>query len=75
MSLIHTTHPYRVFDRELHGWYIVQSAWAVNGNLYDDGWNLNAYSVENANEWNASNQFCSRNSNLSSASLWCGSFL
>lgn len=49
--------------------------WAVNGNLYDDGWNLNVYSVENPNEWNAGNQFCSRNSSLSSTLSWCGSFL
>lgn len=43
--------------------------WAVNANWYDDGWNLNANSVENPNPWNAGNQVCSRNSYLPSARI------
>jgi len=32
---------------------------AVNVNWNDDGWNVNANSVENSNEWNAGNRvFC-----------------
>lgn len=34
---------------------------AVNVNWNDDGWNVNANSVENPNEWNADNQVFSRN--------------
>ena len=34
---------------------------AVNANWNDDGWNLNANSVENPNEWNAGNRVVSRN--------------
>lgn len=29
---------------------------AVNANRNDDGWNVNAYSVENRNEWNQGNR-------------------
>lgn len=48
---------------------MAQSAklWAVNANRNDDGWNLNAYSVENPNPWNAGNQVLSRYSYISSA--------
>ena len=35
---------------------------AVNVNWNDDGWNVNANSVENPNEWNADNRVFSRNS-------------
>lgn len=41
--------------------------WAVNANWNDDGWNLNANSVENPNDWNADNQVFSCYSRLSSA--------
>ena len=34
---------------------------AVNVNWNDDGWNVNANSVENPNEWNDGNQVFSRN--------------
>ena len=34
--------------------------WAVYGHLCDGGWDLGAYSVEDAYEWSASYQFCSR---------------
>ena len=34
---------------------------AVNVNWNDDGWNVNANSVENPNKWNAGNQVFSRN--------------
>lgn len=34
---------------------------AVNVNWNDDGWNVNANSVENSNRWNADNQVFSRN--------------
>lgn len=34
--------------------------WAVNANWDDDGWNLNANSVENPNPWDAGSQVCSR---------------
>jgi len=38
--------------------------WAVNANWNsdNDGWNVNANSVENLNRWNAENQVVSRNS-------------
>lgn len=32
---------------------------AVNVNWNDDGWNVNAYSIENPNEWNAGNRIFS----------------
>ena len=35
--------------------------YTVNANWNSDGWNLNVYSVENPNEWNADNQIISRN--------------
>lgn len=34
--------------------------WAVNANWNGDGWNVNAYSVENRDRWNAGNSVCSR---------------
>ena len=34
---------------------------AVNVNWNDDGWNVNANSVADSNEWNAGNQVISRN--------------
>jgi len=34
---------------------------AVNVNWNDDGWNVNANSVENPNRWNEGNQVFSRN--------------
>ncbi len=34
---------------------------AVNANWNDDGWNVDANSVENPNEWNDGNQVLSRN--------------
>lgn len=34
---------------------------AVNVNWNDNGWNVNANSVENPNEWNAGNRVFSRN--------------
>lgn len=34
---------------------------AVNVNWNDNGWNVNANSVENPNEWNADNRVFSRN--------------
>jgi hypothetical protein len=34
---------------------------AVNVNWNDDGWNVNANSVENPNDWNDGNQVFSRN--------------
>jgi len=34
---------------------------AVNVNWNDDGWNVNANSVENPNRWNDGNQVFSRN--------------
>ena len=34
---------------------------AVNVNWNDDGWNVNANSVENTNDWNAGNRVFSRN--------------
>lgn len=37
----------------------------VNCNWNDDGWNVNANSVENPNKWNAGNQVFSRNSSIS----------
>ena len=39
--------------------------WAVNANWNadNDGWNVNANSVDNPNRWNAGNQAVSRNSN------------
>jgi len=40
---------------------------AANVNWNDDGWNVNANSVENPNEWNAGNQVFSRNYCLSPA--------
>jgi len=30
--------------------------WTVNVNWNDDGWNVNANSVDNPNEWNDGNQ-------------------
>lgn len=41
----------------------------VNVNWNDDGWNVNANSVENPNRWNDGNQVFSRNCYLSSAQL------
>lgn len=38
----------------------VHAIWAVNANWNDDGWNVNANSVENPNRWNAGNQVLSR---------------
>ena len=46
----------------------------VNVNWYDDGWNLNANSVENPNRWNAGNQAFSRNYCFSLRSM-VGEFL
>lgn len=43
--------------------------WAVNANWNSDGWNVNANSVENPNEWNAGNAVFSRYSFLSSAAM------
>ncbi len=34
--------------------------WAVNANWNDDGWNVEANSVDNPNSWNAGNEFVSR---------------
>ena len=39
--------------------------WAVNANWNDDGWNVEANSVDNPNRWNAGNQVMSRYSFLS----------
>ena len=39
---------------------------AVNVNWNDDGWNVNANSVENSNDWNAGNRVFSRNYYFSS---------
>ena len=39
--------------------------WAVNCNWNDDGWNVNANSVEDPNKWNDDNQVFSRNSDIS----------
>ena len=40
--------------------------WAVNANWNaENGWNVNANSVENPNRWNAGNQVFSRNSSIS----------
>src|SRR3989344_3290660 len=39
--------------------------WAVNANWNDDGWNVEANSPSNPNEWNADNEFVSRNPLLS----------
>lgn len=39
--------------------------WAVNANWNDRGWNVNANSVENTNEWNDGNRVVSRDSFLS----------
>lgn len=39
--------------------------WAVNANWNDNGWNVNANSVTNPNEWNADNVVVSRYSLLS----------
>ena len=39
----------------------------VNVNWNDDGWNVNANSVENPNRWNDGNQVFSRNSVLESS--------
>ena len=47
---------------------------AVNVNWNDDGWNVNANSVENSNEWNAGNQVFSRNYCIFLLGLWLGSF-
>ena len=49
--------------------------WAVNANWNDDGWNLNANSVENPNDWNADNLIFSRYSRLSPPSHYGGVFL
>ena len=40
---------------------------AVNANWNDDGWNVNANSVENMNSWNEGNRVFSRNSCISPA--------
>lgn len=45
---------------------------AVDANWNDDGWNLNANSVENPNDWNAENRVVSRNYGRSPG-LWFGS--
>ena len=37
----------------------------ANWNADNDGWNVEAYSVENPNKWNDGNQFVSRYSFLS----------
>lgn len=47
---------------------------AVNVNWNDDGWNVNANSVENPNEWNDGNQVFSRNYCFFSSALWLRSF-
>lgn len=49
--------------------------WAVNANWNadNDGWNVNANSVDNPNRWNADNQVVSRNSSVS-PTLMGGSF-
>ncbi len=47
---------------------------AVNVNWNDDGWNVNANSVTNPNEWNDGNQVFSRNCCISPA-LPSGSFV
>jgi len=41
--------------------------WAVNVNWNSDGWNVNANSVANPNEWNDGCQVFSRNCYFSSA--------
>lgn len=51
----------------------VLTLWAVNANWNDDGWNVEANSIENPNEWNADNQAFSRNSLFFSCQLG-GSF-
>ncbi|MFA6416499.1 MAG: hypothetical protein WCW56_03390 [Candidatus Paceibacterota bacterium] len=50
---------------------------AVNVNWNDDGWNVNANSVENPNDWNDGNQVFSRNCCFSPAigSPICREFL
>jgi len=42
----------------------------VNVNWNDDGWNVNANSVENPNRWNDGNRVFSRNCCFSPATLW-----
>jgi hypothetical protein len=44
---------------------ILHELWAVNANWNDDGWNVNANSIDNPNDWNADNQVFSRNYFLS----------
>ncbi len=46
---------------------------AVNANWNDDGWNVNANSVENTNDWNAGNRVFSET--LILLPSICGSFL
>ncbi|TSC90699.1 MAG: hypothetical protein G01um10142_294 [Parcubacteria group bacterium Gr01-1014_2] len=53
----------KAFKGQWHRRHIVH--WAVNANWNDDGWNVNANSVENPNEWNQGNQVLSRYSLLS----------
>lgn len=48
--------------------------WAVNCNWNGNGWNCNANSVDNPNEWNADNQVISRNYYFSSQLLRLGIF-
>lgn|SRR3989344_854915 len=50
------------------------SYWAVNANWnsFNEGWNVNANSVDNQNEWNAGNQVLSRNYLCSVAPPICG---
>ena len=54
---------------------ILHKLWTVNANWNDDGWNVNANSIDNPNDWNAGNQVFSRYSRLSSPTLFWGSFL
>ena len=48
--------------------------WAVNANWNDDGWNVEANSVSNPNEWNAGNEFLSRYPFLSPPTSLLGGF-
>lgn len=46
----------------------------VNVNWNDNGWNVNANSVENPNDWNGDNQVFSRNYFHFLLGLWSRSF-
>ncbi|MEK7534854.1 MAG: hypothetical protein AAB563_00405 [Patescibacteria group bacterium] len=62
----------RFNSKSIHGvvaWKVTGTLlWAVFANWNDwndgDNWKLNAYPIENANDWNADNQFLSGDSLL-----------